>query len=85
MIQWFLKYRPKSLDEVENQDEAKKELKSWIDSWLKGKPDAKAVLLYGPPGVGKTMMAKALAKTLKVKLISLSGAEIMYKGYEGAI
>ncbi|TRM84640.1 AAA family ATPase, partial [Sulfolobus sp. E3] len=48
-------------------------------------PPIRGILLYGPPGVGKTMMAKALAKTLKVKLISLSGAEIMYKGYEGAI
>lgn len=31
------------------------------------------------------MMAKALAKTLDVKLISVSVAEIMYKGYEGAV
>ncbi|WP_232048928.1 AAA family ATPase [Sulfuracidifex tepidarius] len=48
-------------------------------------PPIRGVLLYGPPGVGKTMMSRALARTLNVKLIPLSGAEIMYKGYEGAI
>jgi len=45
----------------------------------------RGILLYGPPGVGKTMMSRALAKSLGVKLISLSGAEVMYKGYEGAV
>jgi len=48
-------------------------------------PPIRGILLYGPPGVGKTMMSRALARTLNVKLIPLSGAEIMYKGYEGAI
>ncbi len=61
-LQWFLKYRPKSLEEVENQEDVKKELRAWIESWLNGKPTAKAVLLYGPPGTGKTTLAEALAR-----------------------
>ncbi|TRM79908.1 AAA family ATPase, partial [Sulfolobus sp. D5] len=82
-----------SLDDIGGYEQIKTELKELLELQLfhyklleKLKiPPIRGILLYGPPGVGKTMMAKALAKTLKVKLISLSGAEIMYKGYEGAI
>ncbi|MDT7862115.1 MAG: replication factor C large subunit [Saccharolobus sp.] len=75
MIQWFLKYRPRSLEEVENQEDAKKELKEWIESWLKGKPIVNAVLLYGPPGVGKTTLAEALAHDYKLELLEMNASD----------
>lgn len=75
MIQWFLKYRPRSLEEVENQEDAKKELKEWIESWLKGKPIVNAVLLYGPPGVCKTTLAEALAHDYKLELLEMNASD----------
>lgn len=75
MIQWFLKYRPRSLEEVENQEDAKKELKEWIESWLKGKPIVNSVLLYGPPGVGKTTLAEALAHDYKLELLEMNASD----------
>jgi SpoVK/Ycf46/Vps4 family AAA+-type ATPase len=82
-----------TLDDIGGYYQVKKELYELLEIQLKYSnlmeqmkiPPIRGILLYGPPGVGKTMMAKALAKTLNVKLIMLSGAEILYKGYEGAV
>ncbi|PVU70330.1 AAA family ATPase [Sulfolobales archaeon SCGC AB-777_K20] len=82
-----------TLNDVGGYDQMKKELFEILEIQFKYSnlmaqmkiPPVRGILLYGPPGVGKTMMAKALANTLGVKLLMLSGAEILYKGYEGAV
>jgi ATPases of the AAA+ class len=82
-----------TLDDIGGYQRVKQELRELLELQLKYAklmdqmkvPPIRGILLYGPPGVGKTMMAKALAKTIDVKLISISVAEIMYKGYEGAV
>jgi transitional endoplasmic reticulum ATPase len=39
----------------------------------------KGLLLYGPPGAGKTLLAKAISNELKAKFISLDAPQVMAK------
>ena len=37
------------------------------------------ILLYGPPGCGKTLIAKAIANAAKANFIAVQGPEILSK------
>lgn len=37
------------------------------------------VLLYGPPGCGKTMIAKAIANAVRANFIIVKGPELLNK------
>jgi len=46
---------------------------------------AKGLLLFGPPGCGKTLIVKAAASELNATFLFLSGAELSKKGFEHAV
>lgn len=73
--------------DVGGQDSVKQKLKEAVEWPLKHassfdrlgiKPPC-GVLLYGPPGCSKTMMAKALATESKINFISIKGPELFNK------
>jgi replication factor C large subunit len=74
-LPWVVKYRPRKIDEVVNQEEAKKLFLTWIDSWIRGKPEKKAALLYGPPGSGKTSLVEAVAQEKGLELIEMNASD----------
>ncbi|MEM2194503.1 MAG: CDC48 family AAA ATPase [Candidatus Methanomethylicia archaeon] len=74
-------------DDVGGLNEIKQELKEAIE-WPIRRPDIfekmgisppKGVLLYGPPGCGKTLLAKAVANESGANFISIKGPEIFSK------
>ncbi|MHC1586365.1 MAG: replication factor C large subunit [Candidatus Hecatellaceae archaeon] len=70
---WTVKYKPKSLKEVADQEEAKAKLLKWFESW---KPGGKAALLYGPPGNGKTCTVEALAAEKNLDLLETNASDV---------
>ena len=74
-LPWTLKYKPRSLKEVVGNRKAKETLLSWVKSWERGIPEKRAALLYGPPGVGKTVTVEALANDLDMELIESNASD----------
>jgi len=72
---WTELYRPKSLKDVVGNPKAVKELKEWGVSWESGIPFKRAVVLLGPPGVGKTSSALALANDMSWGLVEMNASE----------
>ncbi len=69
---WSEKYRPGSLEEMVGNEEGKAKLLLWLRKW---KPGAKAALLVGPPGTGKTTTVHLAAKKLGLQLVELNASD----------
>ena len=67
---WVEKYRPKTIDECILPDNIKKTFKEFLN-----KGEIPNMLLAGPPGVGKTTVAKALCNELGVDFYVINGSD----------
>ena len=74
-------------DDIGGLEHAKQELKEVVEwplkypavfSRLNTKPP-KGILLFGPPGTGKTMLVKAVANVTEANFISIKGPELLSK------
>lgn len=75
-----LSLRPKTLDEYIGQDKAKDNLSIYIKAALNRKESLDHVLLYGPPGLGKTTLSGIIAREMGVNLRVTSGPAIEKQG-----
>lgn len=75
-----LSLRPKSLDEYIGQDKVKENLRIYITAACQRKESLDHVLLYGPPGLGKTTLAGIIAREMGVNLRVTSGPAIEKQG-----
>ena len=72
--------RPHSLDEYIGQEKAKENLKIYIEAAKKRHEPLDHVLLYGPPGLGKTTLAGIVANEMGVQFRVTSGPAIEKPG-----
>uniref|UniRef100_UPI00398ED519 transitional endoplasmic reticulum ATPase-like isoform X1 n=2 Tax=Pristiophorus japonicus TaxID=55135 RepID=UPI00398ED519 len=72
-------------DDIGGLDEVKRELQELVqypveypDKFLKfGMTPSRGVLFYGPPGCGKTLLAKAIACECQANFVSIKGPELL--------
>lgn len=72
---WTFKHKPKTLSEVVGNAEPIQKLCDWIKSWDKGIPKKRAILLYGPPGIGKTVTVEALSHDLHLEFVEKNASD----------
>jgi len=65
--------RPATLDEFIGQSEVKENLKVSIEAALGRKESLDHILLFGPPGLGKTTLANIIANRMSAKIHQISG------------
>lgn len=82
---WQYSLRPRRLSEYIGQDKAKQNLSVFVKAALTRREALDHVLLYGPPGLGKTTLAGIIANELGVNFKQTSGPAIERAGDLAAI
>ena len=74
-VPWCEKYRVSSFADVKGQDLAIDKVKVFLKSF----PKKKAIALHGPPGVGKTSLAYAVASEMDAEILELNASDFRNK------
>lgn len=82
---WQYSLRPRRLAEYIGQDKAKQNLSVFVKAAINRREALDHVLLYGPPGLGKTTLAAIIANELGVNFRQTSGPAIERAGDLAAI
>lgn len=70
------KYRPKYFYEIKGQEIAVDKLKNFFHLFIKGASKKNAIILHGPAGTGKTVLAHVLAKETGCEIFELNASDL---------
>lgn len=76
-LTWTKKYVPKNSSEIIGQDKVVNSLKEFVSNYKKAKK--KAMIIYGPPGCGKTSSVYAVADELGLEVIEINASDCRNK------
>lgn len=74
-VPWSEKYRVHGLADIKGQDLAVDKVKAFLRSF----PKRRAVVLHGPPGVGKTSLAYAVSAEMGSEILELNASDFRNK------
>ena len=72
---WVNKYRPDEFSGFVGQPKALRDIRELLKGWKQGN----AVLIYGPPGVGKTLSVELLAREMNHVLLQMNASDTRNK------
>ncbi|MFW9914827.1 MAG: replication factor C large subunit [Candidatus Thorarchaeota archaeon] len=72
---WTEKYRPSSRKEVLGNPAVVNAFSQWFKTWKPQLKQEKAIILRGPPGIGKTSLVHAFANEEKLELVEINASD----------
>ncbi len=72
---WSEACEPISIEEFSGNDTVKIEVQKWALEWTRGKTQ-KPLIFYGPTGVGKTTLARVIAKQMDWQLVETNASDV---------
>ncbi|KAJ2006247.1 DNA replication factor C complex subunit Rfc1 [Coemansia thaxteri] len=77
---WTERYKPTKLKDLCGHKNSATEIVAWLGVWAAGSiPETRAVLISGPPGIGKTTTAHLVAKLAGFDVLELNASETRSK------
>lgn len=70
------KYRPKKIEDLIVSDRILEQISGWIDRWTDGTPVKRAMILFGPPGVGKTTTVHVIASQMGWPVVEMNASDM---------
>jgi len=80
MTPWTERHRPKSFEDIKGQEEAIEKIKRFLEDFNSGKINKRALLLHGPPGIGKTSLVYVAGLEIKAEIFELNASDLRNKG-----